>query len=798
MKSSTIPLAALLLLASCTRGEQPVIDTPPPAPMASDAASPRVSGPVGSTGAPGRPEISYGTGRGVTPPTGEGSAARGGTVSLDFADTDIREVVNQILGTILHANYTIDPGVRGTATLHTATPLATSQLLPVLQSLLAQNGASLVQTGGVYRVVAGGAGVPGQPGAVVPGGAPASGGPLSIVGTDAVSGSAVIPLRYASADDLQRVLQPYAGSSARITADPARNALIVSGDPTARAALANLVAAFDIDLLQNQSYALFPVDTGDAKDFASALQDAFRAQSGGALAGTVRVVPMARINAVLVISAQPRYIDNARRVFALVERTRQQTVRSWSVYYLQSSHANDIAYVLQQAFTPGEVTAPAPGSGGQGGGVSLGSANRAGTGAGSGSGTGTLGSTLGGGAAPGTGTGAGGSTAAGGSGLGGTLQGASAPGGSAAGVTGAAGAGGTGGARAAVSANPLFGGLDPGTGSATANPDAMRIIPNPQNNAILVFGTAREKNTVEAMLRKLDIVPLQVRIDATIAEVTLNDQLQYGTQFFFKSGGINGILSNATQNLSTNNLTAATFGTTLPGFVIGGSGLGGAPFAISALQAITTVNVLSSPQLMVVDNQPARLQVGNLVPYLTSSAQSTLVSGAPIVNSVNYQPTGVILQVTPRVNNGGLITLDIAQEVSDVDYSTPKASGIDSPTFLERNVTSRIVVQDGQTIGLAGLIRDSAQRGNSGLPWLKDIPVLGLLAGTQTNTRARTELLVLITPHVVHDQRDAWALTQDLREQLINAAAVPNELNTVRPTGSADPDRRVRQRLRLE
>jgi general secretion pathway protein D len=150
------------------------------------------------------------------------------------------------------------------------------------------------------------------------------------------------------------------------------------------------------------------------------------------------------------------------------------------------------------------------------------------------------------------------------------------------------------------------------------------------------------------------------------------------------------------------------------------------------------------------------------------------------------------------VNSGGLVTLDISQEVSDVDTTAASTSGINSPTFLERSITSRIVVQDGQTIGLAGLIRDSATKGNSGIPWLKDIPVLGLLAGTQNNTRARTELLVLITPHVLHDQRDARSLTEDMRENLVRAAAVPVELKKVKPSGRADPNAAIRQFLRLE
>jgi general secretion pathway protein D len=313
---------------------------------------------------------------------------------------------------------------------------------------------------------------------------------------------------------------------------------------------------------------------------------------------------------------------------------------------------------------------------------------------------------------------------------------------------------------------------------------------------VLIYATPQEEETVLAMLRKIDILPLQVRIDATIAEVTLNDQLQYGTQFFFKAGGINGVLSLPSSSTAVTTLAAASLSNSFPGFILGGNQNGGGPLAISMLQAITKVNVLSSPQIMVVDNQPARLQVGALVPYLTSQSQSTLVSNATVVNSVSYQPTGVILDVTPRVNSGGLVTLDISQEVSDVNTEATTTSGISSPQFDERYVTSRVVVQDGQTVGLAGLIRDTTSTGNQGIPWLKDIPVLGFLAGQQSNSRTRTELLVLITPHVVHDQRDARALTEDMREALRGAATMPAMLRALPPSGSDDPNARVIRRAR--
>jgi general secretion pathway protein D len=750
-------LLVLAQLPGCSHPSPPAIAALSPLPNGGAAAPPRINGAIGAPNALPPPQVSYGGS--IEPPSqalpGQPAA---GDITLDFADTDIREVVGQILGTILKVNYTIDPSVHGNATLHTVRPLNRSELIPTLESLLAQDGAALVANGSFYRVIP-----------IAQANATASVG----AGT---AGAVVVPLQYASADDLVKLLQPYIGDGGKIAAEPGRNALLVAGDPQARDGLIGLVKAFDVDILARQSYALLPVTAGDVKDFAGAMQDAFRGQNGGALAGLVRVVPLPRINAVLVISAQPRYIDAARRVYALVDQARRQTLRSWHVYYLQNSHSEDVAYVLQQAFTPNQVTAQ-PNSQGQSQ-LSKGAGGSSTSQSGSGIGVGGLGS--------GTAASLGNSNMSGGIGGastgqtgGGMSAGTAAPARQAAAPTGGA--------------NPLLGGLEP---SETAtDTDSLRIIPDDQNNAILAYGTERELGTIESMLRKIDIIPLQVRIDAVIAEVTLNDNLQYGTQFFFQSGGINSVLSTASQTPTAPG--ASNLGLSFPGFLIGGHGTGGAPLAIQALQQVTTVHVLSSPELLVLDNQPARLQVGSVVPYLSQTSQSTETANAPVVSSINYQQTGVIMQVTPRVNSGGLVTLDVMQDVSDV-ASGLTTSGINSPTFDDRNVTSRVVVQDGQTIGLAGLITDNASVGNQGIPWLKDVPILGLLAGSQNNTRTRTELLILITPHVMHDQRDARALTDDLREQLINAAAVPAELNNLRPSGSSDPSARLRQNLQLQ
>ena len=298
--------------------------------------------------------------------------------------------------------------------------------------------------------------------------------------------------------------------------------------------------AFDIDVLAGQSYALLPVSSGDVKDFATALQDAFRGQNGGALAGLVRVIPLSRINAVLVVSSQPQYIEQARRVFALIDRARRQTLRSWHVYYLQNSHSEDVAFVLQQAFTPGNVTAQptarkfATGQSARAKGSVRRHDRQQRRGGGLGSGRRSLASGLSAGSAWG---GGGLAVAAArrrrrlasrrGLPLSSQTAGAAPPGQQ----------------PPAAGANPLLGGLEPGGADQAA--DALRVIPDDQNNSVLVYGTDRELGTMEAMLRKIDILPLQVRIDAVIAEVTLNDNLKFGTQFFFKSGGINGILNSA-------------------------------------------------------------------------------------------------------------------------------------------------------------------------------------------------------------------------------------------------------------
>jgi general secretion pathway protein D len=728
-------LSAALLLAACHASRPQLLPLEQPGSL--QPAAPRVNGAIPPEH--GAERVFESERPPVTPTLApaEASAAglQGGDVTLDFVDTDIREIARTILGKMLKLDYTIDPAVHGTASIETGRPLPRAALLPTLETLLNQNGATIVRRGDLYAVVPIAAGMASNPIATA-----------SVIG----AGTTVVPLRYASAQDLARLLAPYVSAGGKITADPVHNALIVSGDEMTRRALIALIRAFDIDLLAGQSYALFPAGENDPKALAAELEKVLQAQNGAALAGVIRVLPMERADAVLVVSAQPRYIEAARRFFAFAARAENDTARSWHVYYVQNGKSTDLQTLLQRAFTPGHVTpVPAPGT--------------------TAPGRPTL--TLG--AGPGT-PAAGTAPGLGAAGAAGTTPGSP--------LTGTPG-----GQMALAAAPPPAAAATPSPATEPLSPETegkgaenrMRIIADPSNNSLLIYATPSEYSVIEGMLRKIDIVPLQVLIDATIAEVTLNDQLQYGTQFFFKVDHIlNQLGSPALPPLS--GLPSANG---FSGFVLSKS----PAFALAALSAVTKVKVLSSPQVMVLDNQTARLQVGQQVPILTGTAQSVLTSGAPIVSSIDYRDTGVILQVTPRVNSGGLVTLDLAQEVSTV--TTPATNTVqNSPTFDDRIIQTRIAVQDGQTVGLAGLIQDSDQQGNSGIPLLKDIPLLGSLVSTQNNQRSRRELLVLITPHVIHDQRDARALTEDMRNELFDAALVPQQIERHRPSGLANPN----------
>jgi general secretion pathway protein D len=506
---------------------------------------------------------------------------------------------------------------------------------------------------------------------------------------------------------MQEILEPFVAPGS-LRADSARNLLIYSGSGADARDLIEMVKVFDVDWMRGMSFALFPVQVADPKTLVADLETVFLQEGGSPVEGLIRFVPVERLSAVLAISPRSVYLDRAQTWIERLDRGVEGAGRRIFVYYVENVRAADLADILGQVFEGRAAPSReerraslAPGLTP----VELQSEQRA--------------------AQPE-----------------GVAEGAEATP-SPARVRQTA-------AREA--------GVGQAVGGLLEESD-IRIIADETSNSVLILSTAAEFRMIEATLKKLDVLPLQVLIEATIAEVGLNDQLRYGLQWFFESGDFEASLTQA---------ASGAVDAILPGFNFIADFSSEARVVLSALTEITDVKVISSPSLMVLDNQSARLQVGDQVPVATAAlttAESITVTGDTSIRSeIQLVDTGVILEVTPRVNPGGLVTMEVSQEVSTAVPTT--TSDLESPTIQQRQIESVVAVQSGDTVALGGLIIDEDSEAVTGVPLLSDIPILGNLFKTTTETNRRVELLVLITPRVVQSRIDNQKITDELRQRL--------------------------------
>ena len=621
-------------------------------------------------------EIYPATGGTIDPAAiGSGAAtARRGDITLNFTDADVRQVAQVVLRDLLGVNYVIDPDVRGTVSVETGRPLARQDLIPVLESILETVNAALVRNAGVYRITSVAR-------------APGSGDSLQLGADGRGFAVSVYPLAYIGAEEMARIVAPLLPEGRVVRADSSRGLITVAGTGREQKLVAEAIEIFDVDQMAGTSVLLESLSNVEVNTLVFELDNVFGGLQKGPLAGLVRVIPVERMNAVMVISKQPQYLDQARNWIARLDRTRNAKARRLFVYYAQNGKAVDLAQTLRGIFDAGED-----------------------------------------GATPVTGV-------------------------SLAPVLAAA-------AAESNADTATDDGALPTPPAAKAEDVAVRIMADEPNNAVLVLATPAEYDIIEEVLVKLDIQPLQVLIEATIIEIRLRDQLRFGLQYFIKSGGL-GITD--TGNTVLTRGTSSLIQSALPGFSFTLADTDQARAILDTLSQLTEVKVVSSPQVMVLDNQPAKLHVGDQVPIITQSSISNITDDSRTVNAVEYRDTGVTLEVTPRINASGLVTLEIAQEVSDVVATD--TSGIDSPTIQQRQILSTVAIAGGQTVALGGLIRESSNDTRSGVPFLVDLPVVGPLFGDSEADLNRTELLVLLTPSVVRNQREAYDLTASLRNR---------------------------------
>jgi general secretion pathway protein D len=299
---------------------------------------------------------------------------------------------------------------------------------------------------------------------------------------------------------------------------------------------------------------------------------------------------------------------------------------------------------------------------------------------------------------------------------------------------------------------------------------------------VLIYARPDEYKLVERTLIQLDRPKLQVAVDVTIAEVDLNDQLNYGVQFFLAGGAVSNTTGGQIPSL-VNNVSTTTGSTTTGTGLSGGLNIiAGNPASprvvINALSAITDVKILSNPSLVVVDNGDASFEVGDQVPVTTGSA-TVLSANNAVVNTVNYVNTGVILHVQPHVNYNGSVLLNIDQLVSTVPQNNTSLT----PTISQREVKSSISVVSGQTVLLAGMIQDQQQKSRAGVPILSQLPYVGAAFGTTGKSTVRTELIMFIRPTIIRDGADASMVAEELRAKMrggkTQALTLPSMLNVL-------------------
>ncbi|MFT4179205.1 MAG: type II secretion system secretin GspD [Thermomonas sp.] len=610
-----------------------------------------------------------------------------GQASFNFEGESLQAVVKAILGDMLGQSYTIAPGVQGIVAVSTQKPVGAAGALALLDSVLAQNNARMVFSDGRYNIV------PAEQ-AMTSGVVPRLGSPVLARGFE----SRVVPLRFVGAVEMEKILKPYARPGGIVGIDSARNLITLAGTRAELENYLHTIKVFDVDWMSSMSVGVFPLQSGRAVDVVQALERVFGEQGGAPTAGMFRFMPLEATNAVMVITSQPKYLDDIPQWIERIEGgSGEGRLFSYELKYIKARDLADrLAEVFGGSSSGGSNVSTMPG-------VQTTQIRSA---------TDDSSSTSG--------------SSSGGLGEGGSLPQASA-----------------------------------GNGRVTLKVDGAEVGVSAveDTNSLLVRASAAQWRSIREVIERLDVMPMQVHIEAQVVSVALKGALQYGVSWFFDNaisdaglpyptgrnswgshaGGVSQLQNGA------GNLLSWTF-------------LGkNAAAIVQALDNVSDVRTLSAPSVMAQNNREAVLNVGQKIPVVSVSINPNSNSDSTY-STVQYLDTGIILKVRPRVTRDGVVFLDIVQEVSK-PIGEPDNNG--NVRIDTSKVTTSAIAPSGETVVLAGLISDGNDRGATGVPGLARIPVLGGLFGYQRNSKTRDELVVLITPTVVRNPLEARALTDE-------------------------------------
>ncbi|KTC21576.1 type II secretion system protein GspD [Pseudomonas marginalis ICMP 9505] len=669
----------------------------------------------------------------VRPPAAAAPKQEGsGDIVFNFADQPIEAVINSVMGDLLHENYSIGQGVKGNVSFSTSKPVNKQQALSILETLLSWTDNAMIKQGNRYVILPSNQAVAGK---LVP--------EMRVSQPSSGLSARLFVLRYISATEMQKLLKPFARENAFLLVDPARNVLSLAGTPEELANYQDTIDTFDVDWLKGMSVGVFGLQRASVAELMPELQKMFGPNSGMPLAGMVRFLPIERTNSVVAISSQPQYLSEVGDWIHTIDEGGGNEPQMY-VYDVRNMKATDLAKYLRQIYGSGAIKDDAPAKVAPG----LRTATLSSPATNSTSG-GMNGNSSGMGMGTGTGTG---------NGMGNSV-----------GMANNQAAGNEEEQEPEADADSESQGTeqDAGAGTTAKSLDAgTRITAQKSSNQLLVRTRPVQWKEIESAIKRLDNPPLQVQIETRILEVKLTGELDLGVQWY-----LGRLAGNSTSTTVAN--TSGSQGA-LGG---GGAGLGATDslfysfvssnlqVALHALETNGRTQVLSAPSLVVMNNQPAQIQVGDNIPISQTTVNTGLSNTT--LSSVEYVQTGVILDVVPRINPGGLVYMDIQQQVSDAQAQTSTSSDTqNNPRISTRSVSTQVAVQSGQTVLLGGLIKQDNAETVSAVPYLGRIPGLQWLFGSTSKSKDRTELIVLITPRVITSGSQARQVTDDYRQQM--------------------------------
>lgn len=611
------------------------------------------------------------------------------TVNIDGAN--ISEAAKLILGETLGFSYVLDPRVQGTMTLASYRALTSRELLNAFEAALRVNGAALVQSDGVTKIVALQEMLDGEMGTADLGS-----------GVSAGFGVSAVPLRYISPANMTELMDSFIAHSGSVRASNVGNLILIRGTAEERRNLVDVVMSFDVDWMKAQSASIAILANARPDDITTKLEAIFAEDSASSGRNAIKVIPVDRLNGVIVIANSK---SKVRRALTWVKRLDQEGTSdtNYYVYALQNGNAVEVAKILNATFLEESGDAGASAE-----------------------------------VAPDEETvqissGAESSSRQQPQQQGGNTE--QAP---------------------QIVPDETASENEPKSAPGKTNlSSGIRITPNPSNNTIVIRASPREYRKILATLRQIDSPATQVLINATIAEVTLNDNLRYGVQAFFRDDDVSG-------GIFTGN--GITIRPSFPGMNFFVGSIVDPKLVIDALAAVTKVKIVSSPSVLVLENETATIKVGDQVPIIVQSVEKS--GDADAVNSFEYRDTGVILKVKPRVNANGVVTIELGQELSAVSDGGTTTAQQANPTFSQRAITSKVSVNDRQTVVLGGLISGQENRSQDSVPGVNKVPVIGKLLGKTDNKSRRTELIVFITPQIIRDGHEASHQSRDLRAKM--------------------------------